>query len=183
MIVTYTPSDGALAGVVADAISWIQSQLRTWYALPARIRAARERAARLADIATQRGKAKEAQRARDAAASLQSLDARHSQVSDRLRSLIGALGSVGVHLGAVPVVPVAVLGAAGVAAAMAYVMGQVKRQEDLISAVERGVLTPEEAEKLGLGRGRPWVSISIPWVPLLVAGGVAWLWLRRKGQA
>jgi hypothetical protein len=178
MIATYTPSDGALAGVVGDAVAWIQSQLRTWYALPARIRAARERAVRLAGIAAQRGKAAEAQRARDAAASLQSLDARHAQVSDRLRSLIAALGSVGVHLGAVPVAVLAL--AAAVAGAMAYVMAQVKRQEDLIAAVERGVLTPEEAAKLGRA---PLVGISIPWVPLVLAGGFAWWWLRGRGRA
>jgi hypothetical protein len=172
----YAPTDSALGDVVGDAVAWIKSKLQDWYTLPARIRAARERAAKIAAIAAQQGKTTEAQKLRDAGAQLQSLDARHSQVTDRLRSLIAALGSVGVHLGVIPVAVLAL--AATVAGAMALVMASVKKQEDLIDAVAKGVLTPEQAAALGKG---PLVSLNVPWlVPAVVLAGVGLWWWRRR---
>jgi hypothetical protein len=171
----YAPTDSALGETVGDAIAWIKGKLQEWYTLPARIRAARQRAAKVADIALKQGRTAEAQKLRHAAAELQSLDARHTQVTDQLRNLIAALGSVGVHLGVIPVAVLAL--AATVAGAMALVMANVKKQEQLIDAVAKGLLSPEQAAALGKG---PLVAVSVPWLVPALGGLAFFLWWRSR---
>jgi len=186
----YPLAEGSLGQSVADAVGWIRRNLQAFYALPMRIGKAALRAKQLEAIATARNRTQEAQQLRDVQASLAQATAQHTIVGDRVKWLLDQLGRLGVQLG-VPVIPIAVAAAAAVtAAAIAAVMASVRKQENLIAGIEKGLLTPTEAAALAQASG-PAIGISLgPILPVLAIGAGLWFFgpqlaraFRRRGRA
>jgi len=174
------------------AIAQLRAQLVAFRALPNRIVRLRQRAAVVETRAAERNlSAAQLKAAAIKTALLSQLNVVNS-VTRRLDSFLEQLRSIGIStawavygptsLGAVPAIPLALAGiAVAVAAGVGYALRAVSAQENLLSQLERGVLTADEYAKAAGG-----TSFFGPLgksLPFLVAGAiavVAWPMLARR---
>jgi hypothetical protein len=161
-------------GQIPDPIEWIRGKIEEFYRLPAQIGAQKARARKLLEIARAKGDVEAQAKLETALAELSRTQQEWYATQAKLAALMETLGSVGIGLGS-PVPAVALALAATAAAAMAATFFAYKRQKDLIDAVERGILTPEQAARL-----KTTIGISLGGVGILIPIALAFLLLRRR---
>lgn len=149
----------AEAPSLLNPLDWLKAKLQDFFTLPARITALQQRGSKLADIAAQRNRSDLADQVRQATSNLSTTQTMQQAVQGKLSSLFGELGKLGVklpgmsgypagssELGVIPLVVLALGGA--VAVAIYAVFRHYNTQEQVITSVEQGLLSPEEAKSL-----------------------------------
>jgi hypothetical protein len=147
-------------GDLPAPVQWIKDKLGEFFALPARIAAARAKSQQLEAIATSKGATDAVQVLRDARANLDKASADQSGLQDRVRWIMEQLGKIGIHLGQVVSITIVVV-AGAVAVAMAALFSNVKKQESIINAVRDKILTPAEAADFAAKSKSPLVNLDL----------------------
>lgn len=155
-------------------IDFFRTKLSEFYTLPSRIAASRRRAAKLREIAERKGAVASVTKISEVESNLSRLLVSHASIQSKLAAVFAKLGEYGIKiggggtLGAVPVIPLAVIAAASaVAIAVAAMLADYAKQEKILNQIEAGILTPEEAK--ALGAGRPLLGIDLGKLALPVA--------------
>lgn len=153
------------------AAEWLEAKISDFYKLPMEIGRQQKRAVFLDATAKRKGMLAEADQARRSGVTLNSIKAKYDEVALKLSDFLRQLSSFG--LGAVPIAVAIVLGglALSIAAGITFLFRDLEQQKKLLDAIERGVLTPEEAAAMrgGLFSGLPGTLKN---VGLLAVGGV-----------
>lgn len=166
---------GALTALpgVSDAVNYVKAKVGQFFGLPARIAAASRKAEQLRQIAQNKGLSSEAAQIGAVQSALLQLQSKYTETESKVGPLLEQLKGAGFGLAVIPIAIVSA--AAAVAAAMAYLFQGVSFNEDLLTKIEKKVITPQEATALFGPKpliGIDFKSLLLP-VGLLVGGAVA----------
>lgn len=178
------PVSVQLGQTASSALEFIKAKLQAFYALPARIGAARARAGQLSRTAAQLGRTDTVAVLRNADQELSVALTRQQQAGDKVSQLLVALGGALKLPGLGQLPPLwAVAQAALVAGDIAALLATVTKQEQTIAKAGQQLGTAASAAAGGAGAPLPPAggTFKVPlWVYALVLGGGGYYLLRKR---
>ena len=149
-----------------SAVNVVKGKVGEFFQLPGRIDAAMKKANILLSQAQAKGKNLEAGEVSGLISFLNSLKSKYTSTESKLKSVLDSLKVAG--LGVIPLVLVTAVIA--VAASVTYLIKSIYATERALDAVEKKILSPEEANKLFGGFGLNLGGITTPLILIAVVG-------------
>lgn len=173
-------------------VDWFKTQMQSFFTLPARIAATRQKAERVRGVLQRKGDQAGVTQVDHALAGLSRVSVNHAGMQGRVSDLFSKLGALGIPMPGlsgtqvyqgmgIPAIPVALLvTGAAVALGIAAIFSDYRKQAELVESVAAGRLSAEEAK--ALGGGRALFGLNLDKLALPVGGLLALFFLMRAGR-